>query len=83
MTAYGDNRGSDDPNEPVFEDGAYHIELNAGGWMVYDAYWQKYTLGPFADVSVAIDACIILSSASAIDPETVDAAYRRLDRWQG
>lgn len=81
-TLEADERGQvDEPMEPFYEDGAFHIELSSDGWHVYDAYWNKWTLGPWDDVSVAIDACIVLSSAAQTSDRSLELAYLRLEAW--
>jgi hypothetical protein len=72
---------TDDPYEPLYSDGAFHVEMDRSGWRVYDAYWNKFTCGPWDDLAVAIDACVVLSSCANVSSEAVDAAYERLDRW--
>ena len=74
---------TDEPWEPAFEDGAFHIEVvsdssrESGLWGVYDAYDNRIRLWFYTDTE-AIDATVALALAAAESAEALAAEYERL-----
>jgi hypothetical protein len=80
---------TEEPWEPAFEDGAFHIEVvsdsnresglyrESGLWGVYDAYDNRIRLWFYTDTE-AIDATVALALAAAESAEALAAEYERL-----
>jgi hypothetical protein len=70
-------RQRDNPDEPDYENGAFHIEVAGDGrWGVWDAFVDKMRLY-FDTDTAAIDAVEALAAASLVSPEALDAEYAR------
>lgn len=63
--------------EPVFQAGAFHIELIDEAWGIYDSFHNKVFLY-FAEQQEAIDAARSLHEASETSVGALDAEYARL-----
>ncbi len=63
--------------EPVFADGAFHIEYVGDAWGVYDAFDNRMWLY-FATDAEAIDATRQLARAADSGTDVLERAYLRL-----
>ncbi len=67
---------TDEPWEPAFQSGAFHIEFTGEAWSVYDAFDNRAWLYFHTDTE-AIDACVSLDVASNEGASSLDKEYIR------